>query len=148
MLHATGFFEAAPDEVDVAVEQIEKTLRLGSEAVDYRFFFACEQDQLRGYVCYVKAACTLTTYEIYWLCVDPLYQHAGLGKQLVEKVMEAMQREGGCKLVVQTAGREKYAPTQRFYLSCGFVEEARIKDYYAPGDDTLFYTLTTALTTK
>lgn len=141
MLKATGFFDAAPDEIQVAVEQIEKTLSLGSDAVDYRFFFAMEKGKVVGYVCYVKTACTQTTYEIYWLCVSPDCQHLGIGKQLVQQVLDAMAAEGGRKLVVQTAGRAQYAPTQRFYLSCGFIEEARIKDYYGPGDDTLYYTM-------
>ena len=47
---------------------------------------------------------------------------------------------GGGKLIAETSSREQYAPTQAFYRSCGFIEEARIRDYYSPGEDILYFT--------
>lgn len=41
-------------------------------------------------------------------------------------------------LLHQHAG-DLYAPTRKFYTSLGYAEEARLADFYAPGDDKVIY---------
>ena len=38
-------------------------------------------------------------------------------------------------MAVETSSRENYAPTRSFYRGRGYEEEARVRDYYAMGDD-------------
>ena len=40
---------------------------------------------------------------------------------------------------IETSARELYRPTQRFYERCGYEAEARLKDFYAPGDSKIIY---------
>jgi ribosomal protein S18 acetylase RimI-like enzyme len=62
-----------------------------------------------------------------------------VGRLLVERI-EACAREAGGRLVVlETAGRALYDPTRRFYLALGYCEAARVKDFYADGDDKVVY---------
>ena len=42
-------------------------------------------------------------------------------------------------IVVETAGREDYAPTRAFYEARGYRRAAVIPDFYAPGDDQVVY---------
>ena len=37
------------------------------------------------------------------------------------------------------SSRADYEPTRAFYLRVGYVEEARLRDFYARGDDKVFY---------
>ncbi len=54
--------------------------------------------------------------------------------------MEQRLRGSARLVVVETAGREDYAATRRFYQSRGYQPTARIPDFYAPGDDLVVYT--------
>jgi ribosomal protein L37E len=38
-------------------------------------------------------------------------------------------------LLVQTSGSPAFAQAQRFYARCGYDEAARVRGYYAPGED-------------
>ncbi|MGH7286410.1 MAG: hypothetical protein ACREI8_00100, partial [Myxococcota bacterium] len=40
---------------------------------------------------------------------------------------------------VETSGRRDYEPTRAFYERAGYVAEARLADFYAPGDDKIVY---------
>jgi hypothetical protein len=40
---------------------------------------------------------------------------------------------------IDTSGRAQYASTRAFYEKNGYVCEARLKDFYAPGDDRVIY---------
>ena len=126
ILSSTGFFEEALDEIDVAIELAEKALA---------------DDKTLGYACFARVPCTVSSFEIYWIAVHNNCRGQGLGKQLMKEVVRLVKGFGATKLVLQTAGREQYLPTQKFYQSCGFKEEARLKNYYAAGDDCLIYTM-------
>ena len=60
---------------------------------------------------------------------------------MINEVIRLVKSFKATKLVLQTAGREQYLPTQKFYQACGFKEEARLKNYYGIGDDCLIYTM-------
>jgi hypothetical protein len=42
-------------------------------------------------------------------------------------------------VVAETSSQPKYENTRRFYLKCDYLEVARIRDYYKPGDDLVVY---------
>jgi hypothetical protein len=43
-------------------------------------------------------------------------------------------------LVVETSSRPEYAPTRAFYERRGYAEAARMREFYAPGDDRVIFT--------
>ncbi len=141
LLISTGFFDAAHDEIDVALELFDLSLQNGNNVDNYDCLLAEEDGRVVGYVCFAKVPCTISTYEMYWLAVDKTLQGRGIGRKIVQQVVDRVRELGGHKIVLSTAGREEYLPTQRFYVSIGFVIEARIKDYYSIGDDCLIYSL-------
>jgi hypothetical protein len=46
---------------------------------------------------------------------------------------------GGLRVYAETSGRPQYEPTRAVYERLGFFREAHLKDFYAPGDDKVFY---------
>jgi GNAT superfamily N-acetyltransferase len=134
---STGFF--SDEEADVAVELVREHLHKGS-AGGYLFVFAEVDGRTVGYACYGPVPCTLNTFDLYWIAVRPDARGRGLGRALLGRVEDRLGGPGRAKLVAETSSRPQYAPTRDFYLACGFEEEARIRDYYAPGEDVLYFT--------
>ncbi|PTN36784.1 GNAT family N-acetyltransferase [Desulfonatronum sp. SC1] len=134
---ATGFFTA--QEVAVAAELAEERLNKGP-ASGYHFLFAEDAAKgLMGYACFGPIPCTIASFDLYWIIVDPRRQGHGLGKRLIQLAEAEIQALGGTRVYIETSSRDLYHPTRRFYERCGYALEAVLKDFYAPGDDKLIY---------
>jgi len=131
---AVGVFRAY--EIPIALEVFDGAV---AGSPDYRALGAEQAGRLAGWICWGPTPCTLGTYDLYWMAVDPALHGAGIGTTLLH-AME--QRLGGVArlIVVETAGRADYAGTRAFYESRGYRPTARIPEFYAPGDDLVVYT--------
>ena len=136
LVERTGFFR--PDEVDIAAELVDERLARGL-ASGYHFVFATIDGQVAGYACYGPIACTIGSYDLYWIAVDPGFQRRGLGRQLMAEVEARVAEMGGQRIYIDTSGKTQYAPTRHFYERSGFRCEARLADFYASGDDRMIY---------
>lgn len=137
MAEATGFFR--PDEVEIAVELVSDRLERGPSS-DYCFVLADDEEgRLVGYTCYGEIGCTIGSYDLYWIVVAPDQQGRGLGRLLLAETERRIRDLGGRRVYIETSSLEKYAPTQEFYLRCGYGLEARLEDFYQPGDAKLVY---------
>jgi GNAT superfamily N-acetyltransferase len=106
---------------------------------DYTALGADAEGRLVGWICWGPTPCTLGTYDLYWMAVDPAVQRGGVGTALLVEMER--QLVGRARLiVVETAGRADYAATRSFYESRGYRPTARIPEFYAPGDDLVVYT--------
>ena len=144
LLVATKAFSA--DEVDVALSLFDLSLTDASVGaagaqdapVDYEFLGAFdERERLTGYACFGPTPSTDGTYDLYWLAVDPAAQGHGHGRALLGEVERVLAGRGARMLVAETSGRPDYAATRAFYLATGYVEAARVNDFYAPADDRI-----------
>jgi D-alanine-D-alanine ligase len=136
MVSSTGFF--ADHEVDVAVELVQDRLARGS-ASDYLFLFADVDGRTVGYACYGRIACTVHSFDLYWIAVHNDYRDRGIGKVLLRASEEAIARAGGRRIYVETSSREQYTPTRAFYERCNYTVEAVLADFYAPGDGKVIF---------
>jgi len=136
IVESTGFFH--PPEVDVAVELVDERLRRG-DASEYFFVFAERDGHVLGYACYGPIACTLASYDLYWIAVDAAERGQGLGRDLLQVTEGLIAGRGGLRVYAETSGRDQYEPTRNFYERCGYDREAVQKDFYAPGDDKVMY---------
>ena len=94
---------------------------------------------LEGYACWGPTPCTDGGYDLYWIAVHPRAQGGGYGGTLMRAV-EALLRERGARLLVaETSSRASYAETRDFYRRGGYVERARVRGFYAVGDDRVIF---------
>ena len=73
MTRATGKFRE--DEIAIAVELVQDGLTKGA-ASDYRFAFVEGDHGLAAYACWGQTPCTLGTWDLYWIAVDPNASHS------------------------------------------------------------------------
>ncbi len=92
-----------------------------------------------GWVCFGETPCTLGTFDIYWIAVDPTLQRQGAGKFMLEFSENEIKKQKGRLAVVETSGMKRYESTQKFYEKNNYTIAAKISDFYAPGDDKLIY---------
>jgi D-alanine-D-alanine ligase len=130
---AVGLFRA--DEIAVALEVFDAEV---AGSPDYIALGAELDGRLAGWICWGPTPCTLGTFDLYWMAVDPALHGAGVGTALLH-AMEARLAGLARLVVVETAGRPDYAPTRAFYEARGYRAVSRIPDFYAPGDDQVVY---------
>lgn len=136
-----GFFR--PDEVAVAQELADTRLAQGL-ASGYHFVFAQEAGEVLGYACYGPIACTLGSWDLYWIVVQRAQRGRGLGAALLERAEAAAAASGGRSMYVETSSRPLYDPTRRFYEARGYRVLAVLSQFYAPDDDKVIYGKTLA----
>ena len=125
------------DEIQVALEVFDASCRLGQ--TDYETLGASVADRLVGWICWGPTPCTMGTFDLYWMAVEPSAQGLGIGGALVEEMERRLA--GSARLVViDTSGRADYGSTRGFYASRGYSVAAIVPDFYAPGDDQVIFT--------
>ncbi len=126
-----------PEEIEVAVEVFEDSL---DESKGYTGVAARDGDQLLGYAIWGNTPCTRGTFDLYWIAVDVGRHSKGVGQKLMDFAERDMRQRGGRLCIIETSGLPMYDKTRSFYLKLGYLEEARIRGYYGPGDDRVIYT--------
>ena len=138
MCAATGFFHSY--EIDVAVELVDDRLAKGlSSDYDFVFLETAATGRLLGYACYGRIPCTLSSYDIYWIVVEPDCQGQGIGRMILAEAESLIRAAGGTRMYVDTSESSKYRATQAFYRQCGYACESILADFYAPGDGKVIF---------
>jgi ribosomal protein S18 acetylase RimI-like enzyme len=147
IVRATAVFSEA--EVDVALELFDDAIGSRLSALgttqspkpkaqsfpDYEFVGAFIGDRLVGYACFGLTPATDRTYDLYWIAVHPDAQRTGAGAALMAEVERRLEERRARLVIVETSSRDDYEPTRRFYAKRGYGEHARLRDFYAAGDD-------------
>ena len=137
ILEATGVF--THEEVRVALELIDIFLN-DPDQTDYIIRSGVgDTDDVVGYYCIGPTPMTLGTYDLYWIAVKPEVHSRGIGRQLLGHAEQLVALNGGRLLIAETSSQPKYDTTRRFYVTNGYQEVARIKDYYRIDDDLVIY---------
>ena len=130
---SSGLFRE--DEIPVAVEVFDAA---AAGDPSYTALAADVDGRVAGWICWGPTPCTLGTWDLYWMAVDPSLQGSGVGTALIRE-MEHRLAGLARMIVVETAGRADYAGTRAFYEARGYRAVATIPDFYAPGDDQIAY---------
>lgn len=136
ILGATGAF--TPGEIDVALELFDDAMR-SAESYELVGVFD-DAGTLAGYACWGPTPGTDRGYDLYWIAVDPAAHGSGWGTALMLAVEEQLRARDARLLVVETSSRDSYAVTRLFYERRGYVERARVRGFYAEGDDRVIFT--------
>lgn len=81
-------------------------------------------------------------WNLYFIAVRPDRLGSGVGSVLlaaVEKTLRSRGEDVARVLLVETSGTDSYANARAFYSARRFHEEARIRDFYGPGDDKVVF---------
>jgi len=127
-----------PEETAVARELAEERLARGPSS-GYEFLFAETDGIVIGYTCFGPIPLTQGRFDLYWIAVQKDLQGTGIGRSLLKLTEVRIQEMKGRRIYVETSSRKPYAPTHRFYLSCGYHQEAILTDFYAHGDNKVIY---------
>jgi GNAT superfamily N-acetyltransferase len=70
-----------------------------------------------------------------WFYVHPGWQRQGVGEALLARSLDWARSKGGRKIYVDVSALPLYDAARSFYVKHGFVEEGRLRDFYAVGED-------------
>ena len=137
IVDSTRFFYS--HEVEIAAELVAERLNEG-ESSGYFFVFAEVDGVTAAYSCFGPITMSKTCFDLYWIATHNDFRGKGIGRKLIDETCR-QAKSMGCKIIIaETSGLEHYAPTRAFYINNDFILEASLKDFYAEGDDKLFYT--------
>ncbi|WP_317054859.1 GNAT family N-acetyltransferase [Roseovarius rhodophyticola] len=136
LVAATDRFSA--DEIEIAVELAQERITLG-RASGYHFLFANRGDRLEGFACFGQIPGSETSWDLYWIAVQPEQHGQGLGAEILRRVEATIGRAGGRQVFIDTSSSPAYASTRTFYLRQGYHLAAELADFYRQGDGKAIY---------
>lgn len=132
VLEATGLFPA-----DMLDEMIAPFLGDAPEAG--LWLSAGLEDAVVGFCHAIPEPLTDGAWNMLALAVLPARQGAGCGAALVRHLEKTLRDQGQRILIADTSGTAAFAPTRAFYQATGYTQEARIRDFWGPGDDKVVF---------
>jgi ribosomal protein S18 acetylase RimI-like enzyme len=136
ILRATGAFTG--EEVACAMELLAIVLT-DPRQQDYLVTVADGEADVQGYILYGPTPLACGNVTIYWIAVAPEAQGQGIGRQLMTHVEQYARRLQGRLICLETSSQGGYERIRKFYRCAGYREEARLRDFYRPGDDRLTF---------
>jgi N-acetylglutamate synthase-like GNAT family acetyltransferase len=104
------------------------------------FWLTCHLDGEAVGLCYtVPEELADGTWNMLALAIRPDLQGKRLGTELVFAAEQHLRTKGQRILIVDTSGTDDFALTRKFYAQNGYDEEARIRDFWAEGDDKVIF---------
>lgn len=129
-----------PEEIAIAVELMHTVLSQPDQK-DYliRVYDNPALGGVVGYYCVGPTPATDATFDLYWIATKPNVHGKGIGRMLIRDAEELIRSCGGKLVIAETSSTPRYDRTRNFYLNAGYVEVARIQDYYRPGDSLVVF---------
>lgn len=137
ILRSSGFFYDF--EVNTALEIFDETLSKGEAGSGYYWLKVIENGRVIAFANYGKNSFSVHSWDLYWIAVHKEFRNKKLGSLLLKSVENNIREKGGKILWIETSGRSLYNPTVEFYKRNGYLLNASLKDFYAPGDPKLVF---------
>jgi ribosomal protein S18 acetylase RimI-like enzyme len=103
-------------------------------------WLSCESEGHAIGFCYaVPEALADGTWNMLAVAVLPESQSKGAGAALVAALESHLVGLGHRVLIAETSGTSEFKQSRAFYRKNGYSEEARIRDFWAPGDDKVVF---------
>ena len=132
---ATGLFP--PSALELLRQMLIDALEGDSDTE--QFWITDDNDGPVGVAYCEPERMTDRTWNLQLIAIHPDLQGQGRGVKLLHYVEQALRERDGRVLLVETSGLPSFDRTRSFYKKCGFEEEARIRDFYAAGDDKVVF---------
>jgi ribosomal protein S18 acetylase RimI-like enzyme len=132
----TGVFK--PLEIQ-ALREVLDDYHATNQAQGHRAAGFEQSGELVGFIYYAPAAMTDRAWNLWWIVVGKAHQAGGIGGRLLRHAEDEIRKARGRVLFIETSSLPHYELTRRFYVKYGYGQAARLADFYAPGDDLLFF---------
>ena len=108
----------------------------------HAWIVATDDTEIAGAAYYAPEPFADRLWNLYFLAVRPGGHRSGAGSELiqwVERTLRQLGDEHARVLIVETSSTDPYAQARAFYAKHGFQEEARIREFYGPGDHKVVF---------
>jgi ribosomal protein S18 acetylase RimI-like enzyme len=112
---------------------------LTGAAPDELWFVAADDGGVRGVIYCAPERMTDGTWNLLLIAVHKREQGKGLGSRMTRHLEQALSERNGRVLIVETSGLPDFDRTRSVYRSLGYVEVARIPEFYAAGEDKIVF---------
>ena len=103
-------------------------------------WLTCEADGEAVGFCYaVPEELAEGAWNMLAIAIQPTNQGSGCGGAITRHLEAELKGRGQRILLADTSGTNGFARTREFYRKNGYVEEARIRDFWAAGDDKITF---------
>ncbi|MFK8182392.1 MAG: GNAT family N-acetyltransferase [Phormidesmis sp.] len=136
LAEATGLFQ--PEELEGFGGMMQAHLDPEGEGDDV-WIVDSDEAGILGAAYYAPEAFADGVWNLYFIGVHPTEQGKGRGTALLTCVEQALIERKERILLVETSGVDGFELTRAFYRKNGYDEEARIRDFYSPGDDKVIF---------
>lgn len=103
-------------------------------------WLTCESNgRVIGFCYAVPEQMTDGTWNMLAIAIDPQAQGGGAGGVLLAYLETGLHAQGCRVLIVDTSGAAEFTRTRAFYHKNGYAEEARIRDFWAAGEDKIVF---------
>lgn len=131
VLDSTGLFPSS------MVDEMAEPFLSGN--AQHLWLVAVSEDQTFGFAYCEPERMTEGTYNLLAIAVSADRQRSGIGAALIRCVENDVRDRNGRILLVETSTDPDQDGARAFYLKDGFTEEARIRDFYAPGQTKVVF---------
>lgn len=126
-------------EIDVAVELIDTYINVKDSGGYEIFVDEGENGIINGYVCIGQRPLTKSTFDLYWIAVNPKVQSKGIGSGLIKYIEDYIKNKNGKLILIETSGKPTYEKERKFYEKNLYNKITEIKDFYDEGDSLVIY---------
>ena len=103
-------------------------------------WLSCEMEGSVIGLCYAQPEeLTDGTWNMRAIAVAPAHQGQGAGAAITADLEQRLKTMGARVLIVDTSCTDDFAQTRAFYSKNGYETEARIRDFWAAGDDKVIF---------
>ncbi|MEA5464539.1 GNAT family N-acetyltransferase [Leptothoe sp. PORK10 BA2] len=135
LAEATGLFP--PDGLELLRQMLTETFE---SSKDNDSFWLTDNDDGPVGVAYCEPERMADgTWNLQMILIHPDRQEQGRGTRLLQFVEQEVTARSGRMLIIDTSGVPEFERTRAFYAKCGYEAEARIRDFYAVGDDKVVF---------
>ncbi|MCU0565832.1 MAG: GNAT family N-acetyltransferase [Oculatellaceae cyanobacterium Prado106] len=164
LLEVAGAIGFQPSELESLREMMVDSIGCGEEGDRFWLTDEDEIDGILGVAYCEPERMTDRTWNLQLIAIRPEFQRKGRGAALLQQVEQTLRgrggrmllvetagpvrnlppilnpnRRGGRMLLVETAGVPEFDRARQFYAKCGYEKEARIRDFYAAGEDKVVF---------